>query len=77
MLNGSDSSHTLDRSNSTPNSQRLTSVTRKKGAARKKTNNGDQGSAVGVQSSKRIDFNQPQVSTILVGDDGQNGSGDG
>ena len=77
MLNRGVSSQNLDRSSSYPNSQRLTSVKGKKGAARKKSHNDDQGSAVGVQSSHRIGFKQAQVSAVLVEVEGQSGNGDG
>nr|POE67861.1 hypothetical protein CFP56_62033 [Quercus suber] len=53
----------------------LLSVKGKKGAARKKNINGDQGSAGGVLRSNLIGFNQ--MSARLVGDDGQRRSSDG
>nr|POE67860.1 hypothetical protein CFP56_62032 [Quercus suber] len=75
MLLSGDSSHTLDQTKSTPNSLRTTLVKGKKGAARKKNINGDQGSADGVLRSNLIGFNQ--MSAGLVGDDGQHRSSDG
>ena len=77
MLLSGDTSHTLDHSEQSPNSLRLTSVKGKKGAARKKNFNGDQGSAVGVQRSNRSGFSQPQISAGLVGDDGHRRCSDG
>lgn len=69
MLMSSDASH-IDRSIIIPNSQRLTSVKGKKGAACKKTIYGDQGIADRVQSSERTGLDQPQVNPDLVGDEG-------
>ncbi|XP_030943405.1 uncharacterized protein LOC115968223 [Quercus lobata] len=77
MLNRGVSSQNLDRSSFYPNSQRLTSVKGKKGAAHKKSHNDDQGSAVGAQSSHRTGFKQAQVSAVLVGVEGQSENGDG
>nr|POF04659.1 hypothetical protein CFP56_38504 [Quercus suber] len=77
MLISGDTSHTLYRPISAPNSLRLSSVKGKKGAAHNRIINGDQGSVVGVLSSKRTSLNQPQVSVDLVGSDGQRNSCNG
>nr|POE74065.1 hypothetical protein CFP56_74206 [Quercus suber] len=71
MLKTSETSHTLFQPKPAQNSLRLSSVKGKKGAARNRVISGEQGSAMGVQSSNCNGSSLSQVSVDLVGNDGQ------